>query len=222
MIQETMTLRAALTQKKMLDKQIQAEAMKPFTVTKNSTEKIINGLSIEEWTADAKARWQSMNDKIARREAIANAILDANAKATIELPKFKSLDDISTTETEKISFASAIARKNYYSTTLEFLIRNISEGAAKAAKAYPKLVREIDDFIVNRVNSEFGNTTNASSTQRSNREAELRAQYEVELLDPADVYKKMAAASEAVDAYLAKIDAALGHMTEITDITIEY
>ena len=222
MVKETMTLRAALAQKKMLDKQIDSASMKAFTTTKDNTEKIINGLSVEDWEADAKARWQSLNDKIVRREAIANAILNANAKAYIEVPKFKSFDDINGDEKESLSFAAAIARKNYYKNELTSIMRTITNGVSSVSKMYTKRVKETDRYIVERVNNEFGNTTNASSTQRANREAELNAQYKVDLLDPAEITKKMKNAAEAIDAYLVNIDAALGHMTEITEIEIEY
>ena len=63
----------------------------------------------------------------------------------------------------EISFTSAIARKNYYSTTLAHLIHMISANFSGVAKVYPKHLKEIDAYIVERLSREFGNPTNASA-----------------------------------------------------------
>lgn len=79
MTKETMTVRKALTQKKLLDSQIQELSDSRFVAVATSKSTVIDGLKQKAWEKDAVERFQSFNDKLRRREAIANAIMQANA-----------------------------------------------------------------------------------------------------------------------------------------------
>ncbi len=100
---ETMSLRKALGQKKLLDKQIKAMMSEKFVTSESAQTAVIDGLPLNAWQDEVKANHQSLNDKIRRREALAVAIMDANVNNFVELPRFITLDE-EHTGTEKVSF----------------------------------------------------------------------------------------------------------------------
>ena len=62
MVKETMTIRKALTQKKVLDNQIAELSSTKFVAVATSNRTVIDGLKQKDWVSDAKARFQSLND----------------------------------------------------------------------------------------------------------------------------------------------------------------
>lgn len=218
------TLREALSKKKLLDKQIQDIYNSTAFITIGSTDcPMLNGMTFKDYEEFVKAKWQSLNDKIAFRDKLANAILQANVENHITVPKFTSLDTLSidSKEQENISFASAIARKDYYKNCLAALCNNIISAVNSAHKSYIKHNKEKDIRIQNQLNSEFGTSTNASSKQRQERQADLEKAYEVLYIDPVKLCSKAGDMKFAIEDYLCKIDALLGHATDTTTIEIE-
>ena len=221
MNKETMTIRKALTQKKVLDKQISELSSTKFVAVSTSNRAVIDGLKQKDWVVDSQARFQSLNDKLKRREAIANAIMDANAKHTVTVKKFIGIDKQSD-EYESISFASAIARKKYLSDLLVSIVKRMQKAILDNSNVYQATERQIDEKITERLYQEFSAVTQASGKARQEREAELREQYSVELLDPNKLAENLMSFKEYIENYLAEIDSILGHATEVTEITVEY
>lgn len=220
----TYTLREALAKKKLLDKQIQDIYSTTAFITIASADcPMINGMTFKDYEEFAKAKWQSLNDKIAFRDKLANAILQANVENRIMVPKFTSLDTLAddSKEQEEISFASAIARKEYYQNCLAGLCNNIISVVNSAHITYVKRNKEKDVRIQNQLNTEFGTTTNASSKQRQERQEDLEKKYEVLYIDPVKLCSKAGDMKLAIEDYLCKIDALLGHATDTTNIEIE-
>lgn len=221
MNKETMTIRKALTQKKVLDKQISELSSTKFVSVSTSNRAVIDGLKQKDWIVDSQARFQSLNDKLKRREAIANAIMDANAKHTVTVKKFIGIDKQSD-EYEAISFASAIARKKYLSDLLVGVVKGMQRAVLDNSNAYQDAERRVDEKITERLYQEFSSVTQASGKVRQEREAELREQYSIELLDPNKLAENLMSFKEYIENYLAEIDSILGHATEVTEITVEY
>ena len=221
MTEEKMTLRQALQERKMLDKQIDALRKQKFLAVTVASNKIIDGKTWEQWDEDAKAAWQSLNDKIRRRIAINKAIFQANVINCVVVPKFNGFE-INELDTESISFAEAIDRKKYYQNVLTKMVETFQQSITQANGAYDKSVETVNKYVVERLNQEFGNTTNASTRQRSEREAELKKENETIFRDPAEMIKKIKNASDMIDKYLLTIDSKLGHETEVTEIEISY
>lgn len=221
MNKETMTIRKALTQKKVLDKQISELSSTKFVAISTSNRAVIDGLKQKDWVVDSQARFQSLNDKLKRREAIANAIMDANAKHTVTVKKFIGIDKQSD-EYEAISFASAIARKKYLSDLLVSVVKGMQRAVLDNSNAYQDAERRVDEKITERLYQEFSSVTQASGKVRQEREAELREQYSIELLDPNKLAENLMSFKEYIENYLAEIDSILGHATEVTEITVEY
>nr|DAP32913.1 MAG TPA: septicolysin [Caudoviricetes sp.] len=221
MNKETMTIRKALTQKKVLDKQIAELSSTKFVAIATSNRTVIDGMKQKDWVVDAQARFQSLNDKLKRREAITNAIMSANANHTITVKKFIGIDKQSD-EYESISFASAIARKKYLSDLLVSIVKRMQKAILDNSNAYQATERQMDEKITERLYQEFSAVTQASGKARQEREAELREQYSVELLDPNKLAENLMSFKEYIENYLAEIDSILGHATEVTEITVEY
>lgn len=221
MNKETMTIRKALTQKKVLDKQIAELSSTKFVAIATSNRTVIDGMKQKDWVVDAQARFQSLNDKLKRREAITNAIMSANANHTITVKKFIGIDKQSD-EYESISFASAIARKKYLSDLLVSIVKRMQKAILDNSNSYQATERQMDEKITERLYQEFSAVTQASGKARQEREAELREQYSVELLDPNKLAENLMSFKEYIENYLAEIDSILGHATEVTEITVEY
>lgn len=221
MNKETMTIRKALTQKKVLDKQIAELSSTKFVAVAASSSTVIDGMKQKNWVVDAQARFQSLNDKLKRREAIANAIMGANATNTITVKKFIGIDKQSD-EYESISFASAIARKKYLSDLLVSVVKRMQKAIFDNSNAYQDAERKADEKVTERLYQEFSSVTQASGKVRQERELELREQYSIELLDPNKLAENLMSFKEYIENYLAEIDSILGHATEVTEITVEY
>lgn len=221
MTKETMTIRKALTQKKLLDSQIQELSGSRFVAVATSKSTVIDGLKQKAWEKDAVERFQSFNDKLRRREAIANAIMQANAIHTVTVKRFVGLNK-QTDELESISFASAIARKKYLENLLHTVVYQMQNSVVKNSKEYQDAERKVDEKVTGRLYQEFSNVTQASGKVRQERESELREQYAVTLLDPNKFAENLLGFKEYIESYLADIDAILGHATEVTEIEVEY
>lgn len=221
MVKETMTIRKALTQKKMLDNQIAELSSTKFVAVATSNRTVIDGLKQKDWVSDSKARFQSLNDKLKRREALANAIMQANATNSVSVKKFIGIDKQSD-EVENISFASAIARKKYLNDLLQTVVLDMQRAVLQNSKEYQSAERKADDKVTERLYQEFSSVTQASGKVRQEREKELRDQYAVELLDPNKLAENLMSFKEYIENYLAEIDSILGHATEVTEITVEY
>lgn len=221
MNKETMTVRKALTQKKLLDAQIAELSKSEFIAVTTSKRAVIDGLKRSDWEKDAVARFTSLNDKLKRREAIANAIMVANATHTVAVKKFVGIDK-QVDEFENISFASAIARKKYLQDLLESTVKKMRKDVAAKSKAYQQEERNVDDKVSERLYQEFSGVTQASGKARQEREAELREMYQVDLLDPNKLAENLLSFQEYIEGYLADIDSILGHATEVTEIEVVY
>ena len=224
MQKETMTLREGLNTLNILDKQIKETISGNTLIAVYSRDVVIlSGLPISDWEEQAKAKWQSLNDKIKRRNALKNAILRANVMNSVRVPKFVSLDDVTKSdETEEISFAEAIARKAYYKDTLQGIVNSIKGHIADNNRVYEQLTERARQYVDNRLNQEFANVQNPSPKQKEEREAKLRKDNEIVYNDPCSLVKSMALAGDNIAFYLEKIDGELGKASAITEITFEY
>lgn len=218
-----MTLREALSKKKMLDKQIlDIYNSTEMIIIKSADVPMVKGMPTDDYKEFVKQKWQSLNDKIAFRDTLANAILDANVANKITVPKFRSLETLSadSKETEEISFASAIARKEYYKNCLAGIVNNMINIVNSCHKSYTTKTNQLTEKIENRLKEEFAGTTNASTKQRQERQTYLEELYKVEFIDPVEFCKKTGDMKTALEDYLCKIDSLLGTATDTTYVEI--
>lgn len=216
-----MTIRAALTKKKMLDKQIKEMSRENFFAIVSKNETFIEGMTRKEWEERVQARFNSFNDKVKYRDALNVAILHANAINLIDVPKFNGLNSKPTKEMERISFAAAISRKGYYTELLQYVTRMISV-RNEASSMFSTRVREAESTVRNRMNAEYSNTAVAvSSSERNKREEEMLKQLLPDFLDPNKLSTSLEDVKDFLENYIAEIDSILGHATEVTMVMVQ-
>lgn len=216
-----LTIRAALTKKKMLDKQIDSMTVEKYFATTTPNNTYVEGMPLEKWEKHARSRFQSFNDKVKLRDKLNVAVIQANATNFVEVPIFVGLNSKPTTETEKISFAAAISRKNFYSQLLKS-VRHLIRKRDEQNETYAFKVTEAENIVRERMSREYGNTTVAvSSSERNKREEEMLKQYLPTFSDPNNLSDKLRDLNEYLEEYISEIDSILGHATEVTMITVE-
>lgn len=220
MTTETMTLREALSEKKLIEKKIQFSLDEKIIHVTTHGSKIIDGLSTDEWADKVKSNYQSLTDNMRRYNALSKAILNANVNHRITVKKFKGFE--STNETEEISFAEAIARKNFFKIILMPYIETQLAEITRASRKYETECQKAISLVAEETNKACATKDTMSSRNRESIEENFKKIFEVTYHDPLKAAKLMAAAKDQVESYLNSIDASLGHLTEVTDVTIEY
>lgn len=220
MTTETMTLREALSEKKLIEKKIQFSLNEKIIHVTTHGSKIIDGLSTDEWADKVKSNYQSLTDNMRRYNALSKAILNANVNHRITVKKFKGFE--STNETEEISFAEAIARKNFFKIILMPYIETQLVEITRASRKYETECQKAISLVAEETNKACATKDTMSSRNRESIEENFKKIFEVTYHDPLKAAKLMAAAKDQVESYLNSIDASLGHLTEVTDVTIEY
>lgn len=220
MTTETMTLRAALSEKKLLEKKIHHSLNEKFIHVTTHGSKIIDGLSIDEWADKVKSNYQSLTDNIRRYNALSKAILNANVNHQITVKKFKGFE--STNETEEITFAEAIARKNFFKDILMPYIETQLVEVVRASKKYETECQKAISLVAEETNKACSTKDTMSSRNRESIEENFKKIFEVTYHDPLKAAKLMESAKDQVESYLNSIDSSLGHLTEVTNVTIEY
>lgn len=223
MKKETMTIRKALSTKKMLDKQIQELVLfTNWTSVITKKERFIDGLSIDKWEKLNKANYQSLNDMFVRREAISVAVMKANATYTVKVPKFTGFKVTAKPTFEEIPLAAAIARKQYFGNILCTFVEDMERKVENSSKEYKKVLKDVDQKVTKMVADEFTGVQQNSSKQRTERMEELNKEYEVILLDPNSLGENIKEVRKFIEEYLNEIDSALGRATELIEIEVEY
>lgn len=213
MTKETMNVHQALAELKMMDKRIEKaiQARDWVTSNKHSNTKI-DGVTVGEWVAEAKADYQKVMDLIRRRDAIKRAVVNSNAVTKVLIAGVE------------YTVAEAIDKKNHGTQFLTMMARRL-------AHAYntTKMVvdRENGTRLEDRadvfVKSLIGNTDTKGMTEeiKARREDFIAAQT-LDIIDPVGAVKEMERLEEEASSFLTNVDAALSVSNAITQITVEY
>ena len=213
MTTESMTIHQALVELKTLEKRIRSAIQEGGFVTANKHSNAkINGISVQEYTADVVSRYQKITDLIRRREAIKCAVVISNAVTTVEVGG------------KTYTVAEAIEMKNHGLENKSVLMTQLSMeyNAAKriADRANnEELERRAEEHIKNM----FGNTDmkGASEEVKRAREEFIKAQT-MELVDPIGVRARVEELNEEITIFRTNVDVALSVSNALTTITIEY
>lgn len=220
MTTETMTLREALSEKKLIEKKIHYSLDEKIIHVSTHGSKIIDGLSIDEWADKVRSNYQSLTDNMRRYNALSKAILNANVNYRITVKKFKGFE--STNETEEITFAEAIARKNFFKNILMPYIKTQLVEITRASKKYEIECQKAITLVAEETNKACATKDTMSSRNRESIEENFKKIFEVKYHDPLKAAKLLELAKDQVESYLNSIDSSLGHLTEVTNVTIEY
>lgn len=213
MTKETMNVHQALAELKMMDKRIEKaiQARDWVTSNKHSNTKI-DGVTIGEWVAEAKADYQKVMDLIRRRDALKRAVVNSNAVTKVLIAGVE------------YTVAEAIDKKNHGTQFLSMMARRL----AHAYNTVKMVVdRENGTRLEDRadvfVKSLIGNTDTKGMTEeiKARREDFIAAQT-LDVIDPIGAVKEMERLEEEVSSFLTNVDAALSVSNAITEIIVEY
>ena len=231
---QKMTLRKANADRKVIDKDVQrlirelTGGEKGLIAYYRKVRPIIGTLTPQEVEDDIKSLWQKLNDLIARREKLNKVVMKGYSGAAtfedsfmVEVPVFKSLDQIDETATEKISISAAIARKAYYSKVLLDLLANLSQAVNMKVRAFEKEQTKLEQELKNQVNAQFGPESSTNAKGRVEYADHIKGDYELVLIDPLKIVKKLDEASEKVREYVANIDSKISNATEINEVEVD-
>lgn len=213
MTKETMNVHQALAELKTMEKRITTAIREPEWVVSNKHSNTkIGGVSVNDWKAAVKAQHQKVMDLIRRRDAIKRAVVNSNAVTEVMVAGVK------------YTVAEAIDRKNNGTQFLSMLAQRIAHDQTQAKMNADRangteLERRADEHVRIMVgNSDMkGNMLEAQRIRKEFIEAQT-----VELVDPIDAAKVIAALDEEVSSFLTNVDAALSVSNAITKITVEY
>jgi len=231
MNKERMNIRAALKEKNLLDKKIEGISNTLQMVEVYSADSPYIGLmSVEDKTAEITATFQSLNDMIVRREAINRAILNINATTSVTVKKFISFEalgkaDAATLpeETEEISLANAINRKNYYNGVLfSSILSGLHNSVGRQVNLMNKKTSEAAQKVQQIVQSRFQGQTNISQDKVDSVFTIESEKYKVSVINPLEANVLLPKIKEYLLDYIQTIDNILSHATETTFIDIEY
>lgn len=209
---ETMTVHKALCELKVIDSRInKAISATTYVVPNKHNNTKIAGMTIPDYSEQAKAAYQSAVDLIARRDAIKRAVVKSNAVTQVIVA--------GTTYT----VAEAIEMKNHGMDHVRALMMkltsdlNTAKRTADAENA--QLERRGDEYIRNMYGAtDMKNLTADAVKQRK----EFIESITVELIDPLHVADKIAALDKMYHDFMIEIDAALSTSNAVTEIEISY
>ena len=209
---ETMTVHKALCELKVIDSRInKAISATTYVVPNKHNNTKIAGMTIPDYSEQAKAAYQSAVDLIARRDAIKRAVVKSNAVTQVIVA--------GTTYT----VAEAIEMKNHgmdHVRALMMKLTNDLNTAKRTADAENSLLeRRGDEYIRNMYGAtDMKNLTADAVKQRK----EFIESITVELIDPLHVADKIAALDKMYHDFMIEIDAALSCSNSITEIEVSY
>lgn len=213
MTTEKMNVHQALSELKMMDKRIEKAIQIPeWVVTNKHSNGTIAGMSVVEWTADIKARYQKAMDLIRRRDAIKRAVVNSNAVTKVLIAGVE------------YTVAEAIDKKNHGCEFLVAMARRLAHDHTQAKMVADRengsrLEERADAFV----RSLIGNTdTKGMSEEIKNRREDFITAQTLDIVDPIGVVKEIERLEDEVSSFLTNVDAALSVSNAITEITVEY
>lgn len=206
---EKMLVTQALNELKTLDARIiRAINNATFVTYAKISEKNVNSnLSKEDFSINAKAAIQSIDDLINRRKNIKAAIVASNAVTMVTVAGIE------------MTVAAAIERK----TSIEYeksLLKQMKNQYISAKQIVDTKNIEMEAAIERLVNTAFGkdSKTNIKSDDYSAIADPYKEKNEWGLVDPIDALNQIAKREEEIDAFLSNCDSALQISNCVTEI----
>lgn len=212
MNKEKMTVHRALAELKTIDDRI-AKAITSTTFSrsnKHSNTKI-DGKTIDEYKADVRSAFDSVNDLIRRRNAMKRAVVLSNATTMVTIGD------------ETIPVAVAIEMKQNGIDNYKLLMGQIASNANKALldcdnRNGEKLEYNANDYVTNL----FG-TKDKANVEAIEQAKKLYIEANTwDFIDPIDSKKVVADLNDYIEKFTADVDAALSVSNAITTIEFEY
>lgn len=210
---EKMTIHKALCELKVIGERIEKGMSKmPFVIVGEHSNTKIQGFPIADYTAQMQSAFQSVQDLIARREAIKCAVVKSNATTTVVVG-----DKVYTV-------AEAIEMKNHGMEYIKLLMGKMASELDRAKRTAEinngqNLENRADGYIRNLYGSTDMKTLTAEASEER---AKFIKQHTTELIDPIKVSEKIAALEKQYYEFMTEVDAALSTSNATTEIEISY
>ena len=213
MTTETMTIHRGLAELKVLENRIlKTISEAKFCAAAKQSMKKLNGVPIEDYKKDAQSSLDSINDLIARHDAIKRAISESNAKTTV------TINGVVYTVAEAIYMNQHGI--DFKQRLLNMLDYQYSNSIANIETANARLSDRADDYTKSL----------ASASEKSNMDPEAirdaRDGYiereTMILIDGIDIKKIRDEITSKISKFKAEVDAVFFYYNATTEITIEY
>ena len=206
-----MTVHEALCEVKVADKRIEKAILEcAFCEANKEISPKINGVTINEFEDDVKAKYQKINDLIKRNENIKKALSLSNAKTIV------------TVDGKKMSVAEAIYMMQYGIKHKEQLLLSMNRALNRAqqkieAENGSRLEERLDKFI----QATYGSKEKVSADELDKASKDFKARNEFKLVDPINIKEKITALMDDIDKFKSSVDAAIQISNATTFIEIE-
>ena len=213
MTTEKMTVHKALCELKTLDARIQKSIQQGTFVfaNKHSNNKVA-GVSINTYSEEIRAAYQSAKDLIARRDAIKRAVTLSNATVKVTIGG------------KEYTVAEAIEMKNHGIPLKQLLLKKLDNDNRRARLEADKnngdmLEMRADEYV----KSLYGNVDmKGASDEIKKVRADFIAAQTMEIVDPINITTELTALEKEINDFVVEIDSALFVSNALTELEIAY
>ena len=213
MTTEKMTVHKALCELKTLDSRIQkAIGESVFVFANKHSNNKVSGMGIGEYSAEIKAKYQSVCDLLARRDAIKRAVTLSNASVKVTIGG------------KEYTVAEAIEMKNHGIPLEQMLLKKLDGDNKKARRLSDENNGEILEMRADEyVKSLYGNVDMKGASEEIKKvRADLISAQTMEIVDPIGISSEMERLDEEISTFVAEIDSALSVSNALTELEISY
>lgn len=209
-----MSITRALTELTLLDARIRStiSASNFSTYKKASSPKVLNGRkTVEEFKAEAKASYQSINDLIKRREQIKSLIVASNAVTKVTIGGIE------------YTVAGAIETKNsieYKKILLAEMKRSLQMANSKVQMANDKMEADIMTMNNTYLSADKTKGGDIPDSMKAMNDT-YRKDNITELIDPLDIENEIKNLEEFITTFEAECDFTLSEINAVTKIKVE-
>ena len=187
---QTISITQGLAELKLLDKRLnKALSSVKLVCVKNKT----RPLNTEEFTAKAKAEYQSYQDLMKRRLSIKCAIVTSNATTNVKVGSWEG------TVAEAIEYKTSILYKKHL---LDAMKEQLLQARTEFDSAQENINRRLDVLL----QSELGKDVKTNPETITALTTTFRETNKVELIDPLDLAKKIQELEEEIDGFETNVD----------------
>ena len=213
MATEKMTVHKALCELKTLDSRIQkAIGESVFVFANKHSNNKVSGMGIGEYSAEIKAKYQSVCDLLARRDAIKRAVTLSNASVKVTIGG------------KEYTVAEAIEMKNHGIPLEQMLLKKLDGDNKKARRLSDENNGEILEMRADEyVKSLYGNVDMKGASEEIKKvRADFISAQTMEIVDPIGIASEMERLDEEITTFVVEIDSALSVSNALTELEISY
>jgi hypothetical protein len=204
-----MTIHRALSELKLIDAKIEKQINEIVPTGINQKGKLINNyIKEEDFKTSAQSKFDSVNDLIARKNAIKSAIVEANGKTKVKVAEKEM------TIADAINFKAVVVFKKK-------LVETLKQRHTQAVAQMNQQNTIVEQNVQRILEATFGkeNVKAGKDDVESVRKPYMEAN-EFHLFDPLEVAKKVEVMETEIGNFEADVDAVLSEINAVTFIEV--